>query len=316
VKAVGCFLLVGLFGCEARRPPADTSSSHLGEPDLAGAARARVGIVVVPVEIRVGDTVGGLAVAKVDVRRAVVDSVAVGSIVFRGVMELEGYAIPHFDSDARGDDGGAAACFEADQRSAARMPRWSGDRRRPWFCFTNPDRARRALATIGAPDSDALHRTSRIRVDSFTIHRGLSDEVNSAHFVEVVADAACYRSPHSVLLGPSAGRVNEGHAPGWMRLERGAESGGGVAELRDANGAGFSTRWTARAGDTAYVDARDDFLRTQIWFVIRGDSLHGRADAYSDATLEGDSSGALSELHRTWPLSAGRAPCENFPGGL
>src|SRR3712207_7969887 len=60
-------------------------------------------------------------------------------------------------------------CFEADAESAARLPRWGGDDRRPWFCFENQAQARRALG----PPSDGVKAT--VVIDRFVIHRGLSD---------------------------------------------------------------------------------------------------------------------------------------------
>jgi hypothetical protein len=60
------------------------------------------------------------------------------------------------------------------------MPRWIGDERRPWFCFENRSEAERALG----PPSDGVAAT--ITIDGFTIHRGLSDQVNSARFVRLI----------------------------------------------------------------------------------------------------------------------------------
>jgi hypothetical protein len=71
-------------------------------------------------------------------------------------------------------------CFEADSASASRLPRWSGDERRSWFCFGNRHDATRALG----PASDGVPAT--IVIERFTINRGLSDQVNSAWFVQLV----------------------------------------------------------------------------------------------------------------------------------
>jgi hypothetical protein len=81
----------------------------------------------------------------------------------------------HPDSDVQ------LVCFEADAGSAARLPRWEGDDRRPWFCFENQAQARRAVG----PPSDGVKAT--VVIDLFTIHRGLSDEVNGARLVRVVS---------------------------------------------------------------------------------------------------------------------------------
>jgi hypothetical protein len=177
-----------VVACEqgAREESGDSSNRSAAsgapvDPDPEGAVRSRIGVVFDPLTLHAGDSVAGLLVQRVDVRRAAVDSTPVGTIEFRGPLLLTGQVIPHFDSDARTADGGPPVCFEADSGSASRLPRWSGDRRRPWFCFINAGEARRRLS--GADTASASPR--RIRVEAFTINRGLSDEVNSARFVAV-----------------------------------------------------------------------------------------------------------------------------------
>jgi hypothetical protein len=106
--------------------------------------------------------------------RTAIDSTRVGTAWFRGEVELSGAKLRHFDSDVD------ALCFEADSASAARLPRWDGDERRAWFCFSN---RRAAQAALGTPGDSAR---ATIVIDRLTIHRGLSDEVNSARFVRAV----------------------------------------------------------------------------------------------------------------------------------
>lgn len=136
----------------------------------------RPGLRFDPAIVRRGDSVGVLVVDSVYARRTVVDSTYVGMVRFRGQIELSGRTIPHFDSDLRHE----SVCFEADSASAARLPRWLHDERRSWFCVSNPREAMRALGPLST-DVDA-----RIIIADFVIHRGLSDEVNSARFVERV----------------------------------------------------------------------------------------------------------------------------------
>ena len=109
------------------------------------------------------------------VSRAADSTTLVGSVRFSGELTLTGRAIPHVDSDVH------EVCFEADAASAAGMPRWAGDTRRPWFCFSNQPEAQRSLA--------ALHETrpATVVIDRFTIYRGLTDQVNSAELVRVVS---------------------------------------------------------------------------------------------------------------------------------
>ena len=92
-----------------------------------------------------------------------------------GRASLSGRAIPHFDTGIR------EVCFEADAKSAASMPRWSGDTRKSWFCFTNQEEAQKSLAAVGET------RAATIVIDRFTIQRGMSDQVNSAELVRVVS---------------------------------------------------------------------------------------------------------------------------------
>jgi hypothetical protein len=76
-------------------------------------------------------------VDSIEALRTPVDSTYVGVAIFRGQIELSGRTMRHFEPDAQD------ICFEADSVSAARLPRWRGDERRPWFCFTNEADARR-----------------------------------------------------------------------------------------------------------------------------------------------------------------------------
>ena len=132
------------------------------------------GVEFDPLRARPGDRVGELVLDSLEVRRAL-DSTAVGTARFSGSLTLTGRPMRHPDSDVR------AVCFEADSASAGRMPRWAGDRRRPWFCFTNLDSAQRVLPS---PDD---RQSATIVIERFTIHRGLSDEVNAARLVSVRA---------------------------------------------------------------------------------------------------------------------------------
>jgi hypothetical protein len=113
----------------------------------------------------------------------------VGVARFRGQIELSGWTLRNPDPDLYD----VAICFEADSASESRLPRWSGDERRPWFCFGNRADAARAVG----PPSEGVPAT--IVVERFTIHRGLSDQVNSARFVRLVRG------------GPAASRARRVH---------------------------------------------------------------------------------------------------------
>jgi len=145
-------------------------------PDTSAApAASPAGIPFDPAALSRGTRVGELEADMLTVSRAADSTTLVGSVRFRGELTLTGRAIPHVDSDVH------EVCFEADAASAAGMPRWAGDTRRPWFCFSNQPEAQRSLA--------ALHETrpATVVIDRFTIYRGLTDQVNSAELVRVVS---------------------------------------------------------------------------------------------------------------------------------
>ena len=127
-----------------------------------------------PRRIAGGDSVGSLVVSRLEVGEAH-DSTAVGTASFTGKLHLTGQMMDHPDPEAR------AVCFEADPLTASRLPRWQGDLRRPWFCFTNRDEATQLLSPI------VPGRMYKVVIEDFTIHRGLSDQVNTARLTQVVS---------------------------------------------------------------------------------------------------------------------------------
>jgi hypothetical protein len=147
---------------------------------VSPAEPSQPGIRFDPVTLRPGDRVGDLVADTVAFRTALVDSTLVGMVRFSGEIQLTGRTMRHPEADSRDVE----MCFEADSSSATRLPRWPADERRPWFCFVNRDAAVRAL---GGP-SEGIAAT--IVIDQFTIHRGLTDEVNSARLVRIVQEAS------------------------------------------------------------------------------------------------------------------------------
>jgi hypothetical protein len=174
---VGCLLGLGLASCGKTRQTemsrADTIPSGSTAPPSTA---SRPGIRFDPAALRPGTPVGELVTESVAARRTPIDSTYVGVARFRGQMRLSGWTLRNPDPDLYE----VAICFEADSASATRMPRWSGDERRPWFCFGNRADAARALG----PPSEGVPAT--IVIERLTINRGLSDEVNSAWFVLLV----------------------------------------------------------------------------------------------------------------------------------
>ena len=182
--ALGVCAAMVVFACgETPRPGGSADSSAVADSvarDSASLPVRRVltgnrvaGIRFDPDAIERGARVGAMTLDSIT-RRTAYDSTRLGTAVFSGTVELSGSKFPHFDSDSD------ALCFEADSASAARLPRWDGDERRSWFCFSNHATAIRALG----PPGDSAPAT--IVIDRLTIHRGMSDEVNSARFVRAV----------------------------------------------------------------------------------------------------------------------------------
>ena len=163
-------LIAGCGNDSRARSAVDTHAAQ----DSSGARPYRPGARFDPIRIKPGDSLAGFVVDSVARRRAY-DSTLLGDVRFRGEVALTGRTMRHPDHpDFR------AVCFEADSASGERLPRWQGDERRAWFCFEDRERAERLLAPPG------IEREASVVVDRFTIHVGMSDEVNGARLVRVV----------------------------------------------------------------------------------------------------------------------------------
>lgn len=138
---------------------------------------APLNVVFDPGSVRPGDSIAGLVVERIAANHTPMDSTFVGTAAFRGEIALAGRTVRHPEADAINE-----VCFEADSASAARLPRWSGDHRRAWFCFSNASAAARALGPAGT------EWPARIVISHFVIHRGLTDEVNAARFERLAVD--------------------------------------------------------------------------------------------------------------------------------
>lgn len=186
-----------------------TPSVHIERPIAPG-------IRFDPARLHPTMRVGDLVVDSVDARQVAIDSAGatrmiatlqwVGMARFRGQLTLRGRLMRHSDSDVR------VLCFEADSASASLMPRWAGDTRRAWFCFSNPQAER----MLGKRTAD---QSVEVVIDQFVIRRSFSDEVNHARLLRLRDLARCYRSPHSVLFGPATRTGQQGRPPGLVRLD-------------------------------------------------------------------------------------------------
>jgi hypothetical protein len=128
--------------------------------------------------------VGELVADSVVVDGPLIDSTYFGVAWFHGQIELSGSTHRHPDSDLHD----VALCFEVDSASGARLPRWLGDERRPWFCFGNRVAAARALG----PPSEGVPAT--IVIDRFTIRVSGSDDFNTANFARLVRGGPASRT--------------------------------------------------------------------------------------------------------------------------
>lgn len=255
-----------------------------------------------------GDAVLGLVLDSIQRNRTPTGEL-VGSARFSGVVTVSGETISHPD----GADY-PYPCFEADSASARRLPRWTGDERRSWFCLESPADARTRLG--GAEPN----RRATIRIDRFTVHRNLSDAVNSARLVAVdsvqsgaavAGDGRCFETPTS-MLARRPGTVAPGPAglTGWLRLDGPVTASNGVGRIGDSDGRSLGARWTRVRDDSILVVAFDDFLRVEMR-LANGDTLTGTAIARSDAATERDSAGRQVPFERRWTVSARKGPCGN-----
>ena len=173
--------------------PSPSSSVYKPDPDSTGDRLARLGVIFDPGRVRPGDSIGGLVVERIAANHTPMDSTLVGTAAFRGDIELAGHTMGHPEADAANE-----VCFEAGSVSAARLPRWSGDRRRAWFCFSNATAAARALGPPG------MEWPARIVISHFVIHRGLTDEVNAAQFVRLAGVDASRSGDRAEVLERAA----------------------------------------------------------------------------------------------------------------
>lgn len=180
VVGASCLVSVAFAACAKVSETDASRSDSVPVATRDALPRSAPGVRFDAPAIRPGMHVGELVVESVNAERAVADSTYVGVAKFRGEISITGATLRHPEADQRD----VSVCFEADSASAARLPRWSGDERRSWFCFENPVDAARALG----PPGEGVPAT--IVVDRFTIHRGLSDQVNSARFVRLVRGGA------------------------------------------------------------------------------------------------------------------------------
>ena len=176
----GYFVLVlALLACSSGEK-ADQPASARADTPAPAAPAPRAANEFDPAALRVGDTLMGLRVERADVRRAAaIDSSYVGDVRFAGEVTVSGRPRAHHDfPEVR------TLCFDVDSTSAARLPRWPGDRRRVWFCFDNQEAAVRAL---GPARADTAVAPVTIAIDRYQTVRHFTDAYDTATLLRLVA---------------------------------------------------------------------------------------------------------------------------------
>lgn len=127
--------------------------------------------------------------------------------------------------------------------------------------------------------------------------------------------AVCYRSPHSMLLGPPTVSGQQGKGPGWIGMQSPRRADSGWAQLVDPGSKAFGTLWRRDGTDSIALRAGDDFLQVAMRLAVSDSLVAGSASAWSDAAVERDSTGRMADLRREWTVRAVRASCDSMPPG-
>jgi hypothetical protein len=163
----------------ARPDTATARDSALPSPPIDSSAirAASATLVLDPATIKIGDTLGGLRVAHVDISKAAEDMGYVGDVRFDGEVTISGDRMTHPDfPDVK------EVCMTVDSASATRLPRFPGDGRRRWLCFENRDAAARQVGEAGT--RGAL----TVVIDRYQTVRHFTDAYDTATFVRLVED--------------------------------------------------------------------------------------------------------------------------------
>jgi hypothetical protein len=160
-----------------------------------------------------------------------------------------------------------------------------------------------------------IHHTATFAIAELreSVGKPIPPAVPDSALIAVSPSVRCYRSSHSVLLGPITKSRQNARGPGWLRVESIQDADSGRGELVDATRAGLSGLWRRGPGDSVSMTAADDFLRVELRLVISDSFAMGPARAISDADLERDASGQLRTFRRDWVLRATRAACDSMP---
>jgi len=153
-----------------RAPGAETPPATATNPPAAT-------LTFDPATVKVGDTLGGLRVERVDIAKAASDMGYVGDVRFHGEVTIAGERMTHPDFPEVKE-----ICMRVDSVSVRRLPRFPEDTRRSWLCFENRDQAARQLGEAGT------RGPLTVVIDRYQTVRHFSDVYDTAVLVRVVED--------------------------------------------------------------------------------------------------------------------------------
>ena len=180
-SSVVVMMMFTLAACGDPPARADSTVADTGSraaPDTP-ATRSGTGtrLVFDPATVKVGDTLGALRVARVDVSLAADDMGYVGNVRFDGQITIAGERMNHPDfPDVK------EICMSVDSAHADRLPGFPADQRRRWLCFENRDDAARQLGDAGTRGG------LTVVIDQYQTVRHFSDAYDTARLVRVVDD--------------------------------------------------------------------------------------------------------------------------------
>lgn len=148
-------------------PPPETACESLAMDDPN---------VVDPSQIEVGETVMNLELVSLSAHCLTLgrDAAYYGHAAFRGEVTVGGVVRTRYQLP-----GSEGVCFDVMQAHDRRLPRLLGDRRKPWFCFNNPEQVVQQLGGEG-------DYFSMVVIDEFSIAHEPKDVMNRATLIKVI----------------------------------------------------------------------------------------------------------------------------------
>jgi hypothetical protein len=166
-------------GVESPQTPLPQSGSptQFGKDTCIPIEEPRDGNVFDPSQLKAGDRFLDLKVITISASCRTSGSIGTydGTTSFQGEITVSGVYNPKKPLPGSED-----VCFDVVAQDDPKLPRMWGDRRRPsWFCFDNPEQAKRRLGS-----SKAL--LAKIVINNYTIRNEPKDTYNLATLVRVI----------------------------------------------------------------------------------------------------------------------------------